>query len=215
MAPKKRKPTTPKQIAANRRNAELSTGPKSREGKEAVKLNALKHGLLAQEVLLPGEDSEVFQELSQWLIADLRPEGAIETTLVERIVAGYWRLLRLQRVEAGVFENEIAGAARDRKDQAMSPTERLVRNVATAQPAPSADERRQAVSNADVADLGAAFVRDATSGNAFSKLSRYEVSIERSLVSNFHELQRLQLMRRDGVGTPPVAEDLNGVISRQ
>jgi hypothetical protein len=209
-----RKPTSQKQIAANRRNAELSTGPTSREGKEAVKLNALKHGLLAQEVLLPGEDSEVFQELSQWLYNDLRPEGAIETTLVERIVAGYWRLLRLQRVEAGVFENEIAGAERDRKDQDMSPTDRRLRDL-DGQPAPSAEERRQAVSNADVADLGAAFVRDANSGNAFSKLSRYEVSIERSLLSNLHELQRLQSMRLDGVGTPPVAADLNVVISGQ
>ncbi len=97
MAPKSRKPTSPKQIAANRRNAELSTGPQSREGKEAVKLNALKHGLLAQEVLLPGEDSEVFQELSQWLITDLRPEGAIETTLAERIVAGLFAWLMYRR----------------------------------------------------------------------------------------------------------------------
>ena len=83
------------------------------------------------------------------------------------------------------------------------------------QPAPSAEERSQAVSNADVADLGAAFVRDANSGNAFSKLSRYEVLIQRSLLRNLHELQRLQSMRLDGVKTPPVAADLNVVISGQ
>jgi hypothetical protein len=48
--------TSDKQGAANRRNAQKSTGPKTPEGKAAVRLNAMKHGLLSKDVLLPGED---------------------------------------------------------------------------------------------------------------------------------------------------------------
>ena len=50
--------TSEKQIQANRRNAHKSTGPKTPEGKAAVRLNSNKHGLRSQEVLLPGEDEE-------------------------------------------------------------------------------------------------------------------------------------------------------------
>jgi hypothetical protein len=45
-----------KQIRANRRNARKSTGPKTPEGKSVVSHNALKHGLLSQQILLPDED---------------------------------------------------------------------------------------------------------------------------------------------------------------
>jgi hypothetical protein len=55
--------TSEKQAEANRRNALKSTGPKTPEGKNAVRLNALKHGLLSQEILLPGEDEEA---LNAW-----------------------------------------------------------------------------------------------------------------------------------------------------
>jgi hypothetical protein len=47
-----------KKIEANRRNALKSTGPRTTEGKAAVRLNALRHGLRSEEVLLPGEDEE-------------------------------------------------------------------------------------------------------------------------------------------------------------
>src|SRR5215211_7001331 len=50
--------TSDKKTEANRRNALKSTGPKTLEGKAAVRLKALRHGLLSQEMLLPGEDEE-------------------------------------------------------------------------------------------------------------------------------------------------------------
>jgi hypothetical protein len=214
MDSKKRKVST-KQLAANQRNAALSTGPKSEEGKEVVKRNALKHGLLAKEALLPGEDADSFEELSERLYADLRPEGAIETALVERIVGGLWRLRRLQRVEAGIFENEICAAAREREDQGTRPDELTMRDLVNPRAAPSAEERAQAVENAGTAGWGTAFLRDAYQGNAFSKLSRYEATIERSVLSSLHELQRLQSARVEGVGAVPVAADLNVSISRE
>jgi hypothetical protein len=62
----------------------------------------------------------------------------------------------------------------------------------------------------ETATLGRTFVRDADKANAFSKLSRYEAAIERSLYKALHELQRLQAARRaDGDVPPPAAIDVD------
>ena len=95
--------TSDKQIEANRRNALKSTGPKTPQGKDAARLNALSHGLLAQEILLRGEDKDALRELSEGLRLELQPVGELENLLVERITSLLWRLRRLARVEAGIF----------------------------------------------------------------------------------------------------------------
>src|SRR5215203_1624605 len=95
--------TSDRKAEANRRNALKSTGPKTPEGKAAVRLNALKHGLLSREVLLPGEDEEALRELGERLRAELQPVGELENLLVDRIIAAYWRLRRLGQVETGIF----------------------------------------------------------------------------------------------------------------
>src|SRR4028118_664800 len=106
-----------KQIQANRRNAQRSTGPKTPEGKDAVRLNATKHGLRSQEVLLPGEDGEALKELDENLRAELQPVGELENLLVDGIVAAHWRLRRLRRVEAGIFAWEHYGELLERARQ--------------------------------------------------------------------------------------------------
>ncbi len=96
--------TSDKQAEANRRNALKSTSPKMSEGKDAVRLNAMKHGLLSREILVPGEDEEAaLKELSELLRAELQPVGELEGLLFNRIVAATWRLRRLERVEASIF----------------------------------------------------------------------------------------------------------------
>src|SRR5215212_2652496 len=66
-----------RKAAANRQNALKSTGPKTPDGKAAVRLNALRHGLLSQEILLPGEDEEALRELTEGLRAELQPVGEL------------------------------------------------------------------------------------------------------------------------------------------
>ena len=95
--------TSDKQLVANRRNAQKSTGPKTDEGKAAVKYNALRHGLLAQEAIIPGEDASVFYELYEDLRKEFSPDGELECRLADLIATSFWRLRRLDRVEAGVF----------------------------------------------------------------------------------------------------------------
>jgi len=79
--------TSDKKAEANRRNALKSTGPKTPEGKAAVRLNALKHGLLSQNILLPGEDEEALKELDEHLRNELQPVGELENLLVDRIIS--------------------------------------------------------------------------------------------------------------------------------
>src|SRR5215210_7832905 len=99
--------TSDKKTQANRRNALKSTGPKTAEGKAAVRLNALRHGLRSEEILLPGEDEEALTELDERLREELQPVGELENLLVDRIVIAHWRLSRLARVEAGIFAREL------------------------------------------------------------------------------------------------------------
>jgi hypothetical protein len=210
-----------KQARANRRNALKSTGPKTREGKAAVRHNALKHGLLSQDVLVPGEDEDVLEELSERFWNELQPVGEIEGLLVEQIIAAYWRLRRLRRVEAGIFAWELYGEMADRaRKEADTHTSRLD-DVLVAMDSEITDEHKhsealskaqemEAMQDAETATLGRTFIRDADGANAFSKLSRYETVIERSLSKALHELQRLQAARRaEGNVVLPVAVDMD------
>jgi hypothetical protein len=101
--------TTDKQIEANRRNAQLSTGPKTPEGKSRSRLNAFKHGMNATGFVIPSgqaqENLEEFQGLLAALRHDLQPQGTLQELLVESIAIQQWRLRRIYRAElAGVAQ---------------------------------------------------------------------------------------------------------------
>jgi hypothetical protein len=96
--------TSTKQISANQKNAFKSTGPKTTEGKSAIALNAMKHGLLSKEVLLPDEDEKTLVEFGKRLRSQLQPIGELETLLADRIVASTWRLRRILVLEIDIFE---------------------------------------------------------------------------------------------------------------
>jgi hypothetical protein len=211
--------TSDKQIDANRKNAHKSTGPRTPEGKAAVRLNALKHGLLSQETLLPGEDEEVLRELGERLSTELQPVGELENLLVARITAAVWRLRRLGRVEAGIFAWELYGELARR---AYEEADSYKRYGVPAHLAPTITDREkyqegrskareiEGKQEAENTMLGGTFIRDAEGANAFSKLSRYETAIERSLYKALHELQRLQAARRaDGSVPPPAVIDVD------
>ena len=95
--------TSERQKTANQANARHSTGPKTRKGKAVVRLNALRHGLLTRDVVLPGEDADAFEDLWNKVRANLSPVGPIEESLVDRVVNAMWRLQRLGRAETALF----------------------------------------------------------------------------------------------------------------
>jgi hypothetical protein len=106
--------TSERQKAANRANARHSTGPKTPVGKAAVRLNALRHGLLTRDAVLPDEDAEAFEELFNQVRTNLTPVGAIEEFLVDRVVIAMWRLRRLERAETALFHWRVHGFKADR-----------------------------------------------------------------------------------------------------
>ena len=106
--------TSERQKAANQANALHSTGPKTQEGKAAVRFNAFRHGLLAQDVVLPGEDADAFEDLWNQVRADRSPVGPIEEFLVDHVVNAMWRLQRLARAETALFHSRVQGLKADR-----------------------------------------------------------------------------------------------------
>jgi len=95
---------TVKQIEANRRNAQKSTGPKTPEGKAAVRLNSLRHGLRARTVVLPGENPEEFQQLCDDLDAEWSPQSRTEQFYLEQMAVSQWKLNRMEMAELSTFE---------------------------------------------------------------------------------------------------------------
>ena len=96
---------TAAQIAANRRNAQHSTGPRTAEGRAAVRLNSLTHGLRAQDALLPGEDEQAFAEIRDAFHQQYNPEGPAELFCVEKMILSFWRNRRIAKIETDIFMN--------------------------------------------------------------------------------------------------------------
>lgn len=97
--------TSSAQIAANRRNAAKSTGPKTAEGKGVASRNALRHGLTAHQLVLFDEGLPDFARFYAELRAALAPASAIEEALAEQIAIGTWRLRRIGRIEAALLKD--------------------------------------------------------------------------------------------------------------
>jgi hypothetical protein len=90
---------TKAQVAANRRNAKKSTGPRTAEGKEAVSQNAFKHGLFVKKAVVRDESQEEYDAHREALMAELLPVGAMESFLAERVVNLSWRIIRAERMQ--------------------------------------------------------------------------------------------------------------------
>jgi hypothetical protein len=95
--------STLKQIEANRRNATRSTGPRTAEGKSAVRLNALKHGLFATDPVIPGEDPAHLDALHTGLYDRFQPATTDEHVLVAALIRDAWRLERCSNSETAVW----------------------------------------------------------------------------------------------------------------
>lgn len=168
-----------KQLQANRRNAKLG-GVKTEEGKAVSKYNALKHGLLSQEVLLDDDDENALIELGKRIRSELKPMGEVELLLADRIVANMWRLKRLLKVEATTMEWQRQYQLRE-EYQSDSPKDQIERKAV-----------REMIANDDT-----------------EKLLRYETAIERSIYKALHELQRIQAARAGENPPLPVAVDVD------
>jgi hypothetical protein len=173
--------------------------------------------------LIPGEDEVALAGLDDRLRDELQPVGELENMLMDRIIATYWRLRRVGRLEASMFawESYTELVERNRKEARSyikpESKEDLYEYLGTRSPSNVKDveKLREHLRRADElaerqyaenTTLGRSFIRGAENANAFSKLTRYETALERSLYKALHELQRLQeARRREGSVSPPAA----------
>lgn len=154
-----------KQLRANRENAKKG-GVKTAEGKALVRYNAIKHGLLSRVILLPDEDADELADLTSTILSDLRPRGALEKMLAERIVLSIWRLRRAMSIELDVIR---AGLERYKSSSQRERT--------------NTSAWRSIASN----ELGC--------NGSWININRYEIAIERQLYKALHELLRLRAER--------------------
>src|SRR4029450_566738 len=99
---------SPAQINANRANALKSPGPRSAEGKSASRFNALKHGIDAASIVIPGEDPADYDALVVAYHRDFRPESPPKTPPADPMLPADWQKPRLQRVEAALHRPLLA-----------------------------------------------------------------------------------------------------------
>jgi len=106
---KRKKTVTEKTLAANRRNAKRSTGPRTQRGKAFSRFNAVRTGLFARHVVIPvcdgDESKEEFARLLAAVWQEFHPEGILEDFCVMQIAECMWRFRRAIRAERGSARN--------------------------------------------------------------------------------------------------------------
>jgi hypothetical protein len=101
-----------KQQKANRQNAQKSTGPKTPEGREAIRFNALTYGLRTRETLLEREDAREYSDLWDELEADWQPQTRTERCFLETMVTSQWLLKRIAGSEQRIYMTVAFGEER-------------------------------------------------------------------------------------------------------
>lgn len=161
---------TQAQMAANRSNAEKSTGPTSEAGKSRSRHNALRHGLTAQVSAFSEEDRAAYAEFTADLIASLRPEGEMELQFARSVADAYWRLNRTRAIDTNLFALALSEETGDFGDF-----------------------------DAEDPDIHAALSQARTfrdNAKSFNLLSIYEQRLNRSLHRDFDCLRKLQAERQ-------------------
>ncbi|HEY1340702.1 MAG TPA: hypothetical protein VGF59_24490 [Bryobacteraceae bacterium] len=99
--------STIRQIEANRRNAQRSTGPRSAEGKAVSRLNALKSGIDAKSHVIPGEDPAELEALAERYYQRWQPATPEEIFLLDAMIAADWLKRRMNKVEGQLWTQRI------------------------------------------------------------------------------------------------------------
>jgi hypothetical protein len=156
-----------KQQEANRRNAQLSTGPRTPDGKARSSLNALTHGLTAAQILIPSESADEFESHAASFRDRFAPVDSVESFLVDQMIVAAWRLRRTRILESAVFaqrEFEVARNQREREEELTDAADHIV----------------------------TAYRRECSGTNSLENISRQETRIERAFYRAMHELNRLR-----------------------
>ncbi|MBV9679208.1 MAG: hypothetical protein JO185_22925, partial [Acidobacteriaceae bacterium] len=93
-----------RRLAANRANAQLSTGPRTEVGKAVSSLNAVKTGLCGRAVLLADEEEAAdYREHVERVYAWWKPANVEEHALVQALADTQWRLESIPGLESALY----------------------------------------------------------------------------------------------------------------
>ena len=127
----------------NKANAQHSTGPKTQAGKQRSSLNALRHGLTGQTIVLPSDDLEAYQQHIQHFVTEYHPKGATENQLVQALADAAWRQNRVCALENNLLTLSIV--------HQPTPLENITDQVNTALAiAASLDSQTRALANLSI-----------------------------------------------------------------
>ncbi len=202
--------TSLRQIEANRYNALKSTGPKTEDGKQRSRRNALKHGFTAETVIEPLENPEEYRAFEDAIVSEHLPQTPVEQELVHRLASLFWRLRRATSIETGLLrmQSEILDAFRSSRQNVakQSVGEGAPQNLAGT----GAEIRQNVVHGANgdqqlhplprqphaanaSRDIAISFLRLANLDNDIvDRLSRYEAALWRQLAQALFTLQALK-----------------------
>ncbi len=159
---------SPAQYAANRLNAEKSTGPATPAGKVRSSLNALRHGLTSRVVVLPNEDLAAYQAFSREIVDSLHPQTPLERQFAQTVADNQWRINRIRSIEDGMLAETHFDASGDF----------------------DADQ-------ADIHSTLAIARAFREHSKDFVNLSLYEQRLHRSMRDALHQLELLKAARRE------------------
>jgi hypothetical protein len=189
------------QFQANRRNALKSTGPSTDEGKNRSRMNAVRHGLMAETVIGALEDAEDYRAFEAAVVADYDARTAVERELVLRLASLLWRLRRSIAIETDLFQSQAKIIEEERGEFRSTHSEQAQIRCAALSLARDREDVQVRV-DSDPADtprrrmreLTSSFVRlTDVSGGAFELLNRYEARLWRQAVQILMVLQSIRL----------------------
>jgi hypothetical protein len=187
--PPARSPISARKLAANRRNATLSTGPRTARGKARAAMNSLKHGILSRKLVIPEIEGEgaarEFHGMMADLTADLNPMGALEHLMVQQIGVAAWRLRRVLK-----YENRVAFLNSHRWKAPPSTLGALSDTMLGEEWQRHSYDGDEILAETGLNDLSLPEPEQVTT------ISRYENSLMRHLFRAMEKLERLQSRRR-------------------
>lgn len=182
-----------RQQQANRQNSAKSTGRRTQEGKARSRSNALKHGLTAETILLPGEELADVEQISESLTLYYQPSTTWEEQLIGQAASLMLRLKRVPSFEGALFHwVEQQDRMKDRGSPVFCEMELL--DFSEADAASTAELNDRVVESDTEPQMGRTFAA-LLDQNLLSKLTRYETSLHGRLSSTLRKLDDFRARR--------------------
>lgn len=195
-----------RQIEANRRNAQLSTGPVTEDGKRRSRRNAVRHGLTAETVIDALEDADDYAAFQLAVTSDYDAQSTVERELVLRLASLLWRLRRATAIETGLFKGQALQLLSFRQQRANPSDEQKFPRICQGSgigglqerdDEPTRDQKLLVAGVGNCDDLTTSFLRLTNLPTCpLDRLSRYEATLWRQTCQTLFTLQALNRRRR-------------------